>query len=405
MIGAEMMGKRRRNGEGSICKRKDGRYQCQAIVGISDDGKVKRKTLYGKNESEVIDKLNQLLIQVKQNSYIEPTKMTLSEWLNKWMTNYKKLTLKRTTWELYNILIEKHIKPEIGGIKLSKLQTGHIQGLYSKKSQEGSRADNRPGSLSPKSIRHIHTVIRSALEQALRERLISINPADAAVLPRNYRKEMKILDIQGITKFLSAAKGSRYYTAFLLILATGLRRGEALGLRWKDIDLQKGVINVKQQLVRVKGGFMFSDLKTELSRRMVAIDDDIVQELKEHMESQMLERQKNHQIYEKNDLVFCSEIGKPIPPRNFVRYFKAILKKAGLDEIRLHDLRHTYATMVLGQGISHKTLQENLGHYSASFTIEMYGHNTQDMKRDAAEKVGSLLKKCVDKEITPDERG
>jgi integrase len=170
-----------------------------------------------------------------------------------------------------NRLVEKHIKPAIGFIKLCKLQTGHLQNLYSEKMKDGARADNRPGGLSPKTVRHIHTVIHSSLEQAFKERIIPLNVADAVVLPKNPRKEMKTLDKEGVAAFLKEAKTSRYYTAFLLTLATGLRRGELLGLRWKEVDLENGLINVTQQLVRVAGGNEFTDLKTRLSKRRVVI--------------------------------------------------------------------------------------------------------------------------------------
>jgi integrase len=403
--GVKKMGKRRGNGEGSICKRKDGLWQCQMIVGADTNGKPIRKTYYGKSRKEVQDKLSGVISKVNTNTYIEPTKIIFADWLDKWINEYMKMSLKKTTWELYKTLIEKHIKPTIGTIKLCKLQTGHLQNLYSEKLKDGARADNKPGGLSPKSVRHIHTVIHSSLDQALRERIIAINPADAVVLPKNPKKEMKTLDEAGITSFLQAAKSSRYYTAFLLSLGTGLRRGELLGLTWKNVDLENGIINVVQQLVRVSGGQEFSDLKTKLSRRKLAIDNAMVKALKEHRKNQLVERQKNWQLFENNDLVFCSEIGKLVPPRNFVRYFKAILKKASLEDIRLHDFRHTYSLMVLKLGGSLKGLQENLGHYSPSFTLDMYGHDSQDMKRDSAEKVGAMLKLCVNKEITPLKRG
>jgi integrase len=270
--------KRRGNGEGSICRRKDGLWQCQAIVGVNGKGQPIRKTLYGKSRKEVQDKLNDVIVKTGKNLYVEPARITFSEWLDRWIEEYMKMSLKKTTWELYHTLVEKHIKPAIGFIKLCKLQTGHLQNLYSEKMKDGARADNRPGGLSPKTVRHIHTVIHSSLEQAFKERIIPLNVADAVVLPKNPRKEMKTLDKEGVAAFLREARASRYYTAFLLTLATGLRRGELLGLRWKEVDLENGLINVTQQLVRVAGGNEFTDLKTRLSKRRVVIDNAIIRE-------------------------------------------------------------------------------------------------------------------------------
>lgn len=404
------MGKRktRGNGEGSICKRKDGSWQGQVSVGKDENGKPKRVTYYGKTRKEVQDKVTATLAKIQTSTYILPSNMTLGVWLDRWIENYMKDSLKATTWESYKIQINSHIKPALGNIQLSKLQTWDLQRLISQKQSEG-RCDGKVGGLSNKSIRYIHTVIHSALQQAVRERLIPYNPADVVKLPRKIQQEIQLLDDDSIRLFLMEAKkvkrfitdkeearDIRNYLAYCLTLHTGLRRGELLGLRWNDVDLTKQVIRVKQQVLRTKEGLIFDVPKSSRSVRTIPVSGGIVGELKRYKTLQNEEKLLAGRLYnKKNDLVFCSEIGTPKDPRSSTRHFENVLKSANLEKVHFHSLRHTFAVNCLRQGVDIKTLSEMLGHHSAAFTLEVYCHVLDEMKVDAAEKIGSFLKSCV----------
>lgn len=399
------MSKRRGNGEGSICKRKDGLWQCQVTTGFDDNGKPKRKTYYGKTREEVRDKLNEALMKVKTKTFKEPAKYTFGEWVDIWLNDYMKNSLRKTTWESYETQVRLHIKPTLGSIKLVKLQPVQIQRLYNEKREEKSA----------RTVRYIHQVINGALEQAFKERLIDFNPASAVKLPRDSKKEMKTLSKEEVRIFLETAKEQTekamekkdagacfYYTAYFLVLNTGLRRGEILGLKWKDIDFKKGTLRISRQLVRVKGGFEFTEPKTPLSNRVIPLSNVVIRELERYRYIQTRERLKIGTIYEDNDLICCTKIGRPIEPTNFIRNFKGVLKKAGLDEtLRFHDLRHTYAVLAASKGIDVKTIQESLGHHSPAFTMEVYGHSTSDMKKEAAEKMSTLFIQPIEKENSP----
>jgi len=386
------MAKRRGDGEGSITKRKDGRWQGSVLVGYNPEtGRPKRKYFYGRTRKEVQEKINEVALKVQAGTYREPSKLTVAEWFTTWLNDYMKPSLRPTTWESYKYQVNGHIIPALGHLKLAQLQTAHIQRLYNEK-LHGGRLDGKDGGLSPKSVRYIHTVIHSALEQAKKEGMVTINPADAVKLPKREQKEIKYLDMADAAIFLAMAKESKHFAAFYLALNTGMRRGELLGLRWKDIDFEAGQLTVNQGLVRVSGqGLVFQEPKTKLSNRVINLAPAVVQVLKEHKKRQNETRLKAGGAYREDlGLVFANELGEPICPRAFTRVFERLIKKAGLD-VTFHGLRHTFATLALEQGVDVKTIQETLGHHSSAFTMDVYSSVTAKMKREAADKVGNLL--------------
>ncbi len=383
------MAKRRSNGEGSITKRPDGTWMAQVSVGRDPaTGKLKRKTFYGKTRQEVSKKITGVIHEIQTGNYIEPALITLGQWLNDWLKG-RKPHITESTWQAYEVMIRCHINPNIGGIKLKDLRTRDIQNLLNAKLENG-RVDGK-GGLSTRVIKYIYSTLQSALKQAVKERLITHNVADAIELPKQKKQEMKILTKENISVFMETAKNSIHYPAFLLELSTGLRRGELIGLRWEDIDFHNGILRVKQQIVRCKKGLIISEPKTEKSKRTISLHKGILEKLKEHKKHQNELKLLLGPAYQDNGLVFCTEDGKPLDPRNFVRHFESVLKKAGLKHIRFHDMRHTFATMALQSGIPAKTIQEFLGHSTISVTMDTYSHVTPEMQSEAANIIGNIL--------------
>ena len=420
------MARRRGAGEGSIYKRKNGKgkskWAASITIGQDDKGKPKRKTFYGETREEVKNKLNEVLSKISHGTYREPAKIKFSEWLDTWLNDYKKRHLRTTTWESYESHSRLHIKPAIGYIKLSQLTTTHLQRLYNDK-LDGGRSDNKKGGLSAKSVKEIHGVIYGALEQAKKEGMIIINPADAVVLPKVEKPEIKFFDSEEVAIFLTAARETHYFVAYYLELATGLRRGELLGLRWKDVDLEYKSITVTQGLLRSKDGLIFQPPKTKQSHRTISIPVGVTTELKNHKKKQAEIKLKAGEAWHKelifltrkpepNDLVFTNEIGQPVDPRALTRHFERLIERINKDieiageekcwkqedietkklkRISFHDLRHTYATLSLQQGVDMKTTQENLGHFDPGFTLSVYSGVTNRMKQKSTDKIGELL--------------
>ncbi|NLX92159.1 MAG: site-specific integrase [Firmicutes bacterium] len=393
------MAKRRGNGEGSITKRKsDGRWQGYVTVGYDvETGKPKKKYFYGKTRKEVQELVNEALGKVQAGTYREPSKLTMAEWLTTWLNDYMRPSLRPTTWENYEIQVRRHILPALGHLRLSQLQTSNLQKLYNDKLSNGGRLDGKEGGLSPRTVRYIHTLIHAALEQAKKEGMITINVADAVKLPHDPKKEIQCLDTEGVKRFLAAARETKHFPAYFLALNTGLRRGELLGLRWKDVDLKAGSITVNQGLVRTKQGLVLQEPKTKLSNRTIGISPQVVSVLKEHKKRQNEERLAAGTAYNtKNHLVFCNELGEPLCPRGFTRHFERVLKRAGLEgKVTFHGLRHTFATLSLQEGAAARTVQEALGHHKAAFTLDVYSSVTAKMKKEATDRIGSLLASCL----------
>ena len=385
---------RRGNNEGSIRRRKDGTWEGRVTVGYDDEGKPIRKSFYGKDRETVAQKINQALNKVYTSSYFEPSRATIKEWLQEWLKG-RKAHIAESTHSTYETMIKVHIAPTIGSIKIKDIKTREIQNLLNEK---------LAGGLSARTVKYIYQTINAGLRQAVKERLIYYNPAEHVELPKQESKEMRTFTVEELKRFFEVAKDSPHYTAYYLDLATGLRRGELLGLRWKDIDLEKETLSVWQQLVksREKPRLKLKETKTPKSKRTVKLDPATIALLKFHKKRQEKLRESlgeycskvNPDGYQDQDLVFCIGNGKPIDPDNFRRHFNLILEKAELPRARIHDLRHTYATLALEAGVDIKTLQESLGHTSIAITGDIYGHVTDRMREEAASKVGGVLAGC-----------
>lgn len=361
-------------------------------------GKPKRVFFYGKTRQEVAEKLSTALNNRMNGTFVEPNKVTVGKWLKTWLENYMKPHLRPTTWQSYEALMSQHVIPAIGEVKLKNLQTCDLQGLYKAKLESG-RLD-RKGGLSARTVRYIHSVVFEALEQAVKEQLVVRNVAEAVTLPREEKKEIQPLTSEQVGEFLASIRDERHYPALLLELSTGLRRGELLALRWEDVDLKAGNLKVRQSLVRIhsekgaekKTELVFQEPKTKHSKRTIPLTAGVLKELKAHKARQAQEKLFLGQGYQDNGLVFCMEDGRPIEPRNFTRRFDGYLERAGIPHVRFHDLRHTFATLMLELDEHPKVVQEILGHSKISMTIDTYSHVMPGIKERAMAKLDSVLK-------------
>jgi integrase len=385
------MAKRRGDGEGSIYfDKKRNLWVAELMIGWKEvidrkTGKLRQKKnilkLYGKERNEVRDKLAEVVSSRAQGTFVEPQKVTVAEWLDTWLNDYKKMSLRLITWEGYATIIKVHIKPEIGSLPLKSLRPEHLQRLYNAKFESG---------LSPRMVRYIHTVIHGALKQAVKNGLVPRNVSEATSLPKQKKKEARVLSVEEQEKLVKAFEGERLGIAFYTLLGTGLRRGELLGLRWQDVNLKDGVIHVRQTLVPVSGGFIFQEPKTKQSKRDVPLPTKLQKALKVHQKQQEWEKRIAGDAYQDHGLVFCREDGQPIKPRDFNAAFEVVTEKAGVN-INLHGLRHTFATRCLEQGIDAKTVSELLGHSTITITLDTYTHVMPERKRDAAAKLNEVL--------------
>ena len=305
--------------------------------------------------------------------------MPFGDWIDFWYQNFCKLTVKPKTQACYENRIYTHIIPEIGKIPLNKLTQNDLQQLYTKLKKSGrKRLTEKYGEgLSDRMVRSCHTTCRAALEKAVAEGLITTNPAIGCKLPPKKSKEMQVLTQEEIMRFLIQAKAEGYYELFLLELTTGMRRGEILGLKWSDLNMQTGDLHISRQVVKVKGKTIVSTLKTKSSVRTIRLAKEMVElltELKETTESEWM---------------FPSPVKEDAPrdPSAVYRRFQLILERANCKKVRFHDLRHTFATMAIENGMDVKTLSAMIGHVSAETTLDIYSHITDTMQQQAAVKI------------------
>lgn len=373
-------------GSGSIRQRKNGLWEGRYMVGYKDDGGIKSHSIYGKSKREVREKLNAILTEIQTNNYIEPSQTTVKEWLKVWLTEYK-INVRHSTWTKYQEHIEQHLNPLIGDVRLDKLTIPQIQKAYNHLL--------RVRGLSPKSVKNIHGVLHGALEQAKVNGYLRINPSDGVVLPRVEKPILKTMDSQDVTAFLQAIRGDFYEYPLFVSLFTGLREGELLGLTWDCVDFEHGslLINKQHGRTRYETEFHFSELKTGHSRTLTPANAV--------MEVLQMQKQRQTDWAEMagaawdnpENLVFTNELGRYINNKTLYMNFKRIAKNLGMPTMRLHDLRHTFAVNSLQAGDDIKTVQENLGHTTASFTLATYAHATPGMKRESAKRMDSFIQR------------
>lgn len=355
------------------------------------DGSRRQKwhTVHG-TKKDAERELARLITEIETGAYVEPTKFTLAELLERWLVDYARPNVAGKTYERYAEIVRKTLIPALGHHPLTRLQPLHIQAFYSDMLENGKK--NGKGGLSAQTVRHYHRVLHKALRDAVRWRLLARNPADAVEAPRVVRKEMKVLDASQVGHLLESSKGSRFYVPIVLAVATGLRRGEILALLWEDMDLDAGILTVRRSLEHTKAGVKFKQPKTAKSRRMVALPEMAIAPLKRHREEQALQKLMLGPVYQDTGLVCTEADGRMIIPDHLTRVFPSVVKRAGLPPIRFHDLRHTHATLMLQLGIHPKIVSDRLGHSTINLTMDTYSHVMPQMQEEAARKLNDVLR-------------
>ena len=376
------MSKKRGNGEGTIARRKNGLWYAQYVI-YGQEGR-KRRTLYGKTRQEVATKLAKALADREGGLLIDAGKLTLEEYLERWLSDAVEPAAAHRTYHNYRLQVRRHIDPTLGAVRLKALSPAHVQGLYRSKLDAG---------LSPSSVRYVHAVLHRALRLAVKWSLVPRNVAESVELPRAVKKEIRALSPKQARALLDTARGDRLEALYVLALSCGLRHGELLGLRWSDVDIEARTLGVMRQLQRMRDGSGLRFLPTKNAKeRSIRLTEGAAEALKAHRKRQLEERLKAGGLYQDQGLVFATTIGTPMEPSNVVgRSFKPMLEAAGLPDIRFHDLRHTCATLMLGEGVHPKVAQERMGHSAIAVTMNTYSHVMPDVQDQAAAALDAAL--------------
>lgn len=374
------MAKRGQN-EGSIYKRKDGRWAGAISLGYQN-GKPKRKTFYGETRKEVQEKLTVALRDAQQGLPISTDKQTVAQFLDSWLTNTIKRTVRPRTFAGYEQTIRLHVKPTIGRILLQKLSPQHVEAMLNELELKG---------LGLRTVAYTRTVLRTALNQALKWGLVARNAASLVDPPRYKAKEISTLTSEEIQMFLEAIKDNRLETLYFIALALGLREGEALGLRWQDIDFTNKKLMVKFAIQRFDGKLQLVEPKTERSKRTLPLTEIIITSLRNHGRKQLSEKLLAGSNWVETDLVFTTTKGTPLDGSTVIHRLQKILQDAGLPKYRFHDLRHSCASLLLSQGVPARTIMEILGHSQINLTMNTYAHVMPEMKTEAISLMDNIL--------------
>lgn len=388
------------NGEGSIYKRVRGGKQAGYIGAVSYTDEVgisKRHMVYGKTRREVVDKMKAVRARLDNGAAVKDSRRTVRDWLAHWRaTTLAASDRKASTRELYGNLSRRHLETgDFGGIRLDRLKPSDVEALVLT-----MRAKTKPAkvsgadpvrALSDATIRQVYTVLRAGLDGAVRDGLLAKNPAAAVKRPGVARKEARHVNTVDVTKLLLCAEGLRYRNVLVLIAGTGMRRGEALALHWSDVDLDGGALVVRGTLGRVEGRLVISEPKTDRSRRSVPIAAPLVAMLREHRVTQQTEKQAAGDQWTDEDLVFATEFGTAVDPRNVLRTVQIAAQKAGITEVGVHTLRHSAAVAWLEGGTHIKAVADLLGHSSIAITGDVYGHTSDTTARSAVDALADQL--------------
>ena len=390
------MAKRRPQGDGTIRKRSDGRCEARIIIGHKNDGSPMYKSAFAKTQKSALKQLHQLLDLYRDVDLTEECRMTLGEWMDKWLDEYMIFTIKENTIKGYRSQIDHQIKPFIGHKQLASLTTADIQKFYNKIKKEG-RVHPHPihgHVLSDSMVRKIHMMLHEAMEVAVRERYIVRNPTDNTTIPKKTTTEKQVLDDSQLNRFLEAIQGEPYWHDFFYVeVMTGLRRGEICGIKWSDIDFNEGTLCIKRSVsTKEGGGVSIGETKTDAGVRTIIMPPSV---------ATLLWKKRSDAI---NEWVFphYTNPSDPLHPSSAYKKLKTLLKRLELPLLRFHDLRHTFATQATDGGVDPKTLAGILGHTDASFTLDTYTHVTSDMQRGASAIVNNMMQQFL---ITEENNG
>lgn len=375
-----------------------GDYTWAFIVDIGRDahGRRRQRQRQGFDSKQDAEKaLRQLLTKVDTDQLVETSDLTVRQYLvEEWLPTIRPPKVRPSTYHSYQAELKRHLIPHLGGVRLQKLHAVQLNKLYAHLLEEG-RMDGE-GGLSARTVRYVHTILRRALKDAVRWGRLERNPADLADPPKQDRAHgghMRTWDASQQKRFLEYVAEDRLAAAWTLLITTGMRRGEILGLRWTDVDLDNARLAVRQTYVSVDGNAQFSEPKTRKSRRSIDLDGRTVQALRDWRKAQDEDREEwtAAGAWEEHGLVFTQRNGRPLDPDHFSQDFVRLSKEAGLPRIRLHDVRHSHATLLLAAGVNPKVASERLGHHSVAFTLDVYSHVVPGMQAEAAEKIADLI--------------
>lgn len=376
---------KRAKNEGSIRERKDGRFEVRVTAGYDfKTGKSKRISYYTKTKAEAVKKLHEAEYDIHFNNHIDPTSTKLIDWLNLWLNKYMKNSLKQSTYTSYKGYIDNHLAPAFPTLKLKDLSTMLLQDFYNYKiTQEG---------MSPKTISNLHRCLHKALKQAVLERYIDFNPCDNVSLPREQKPQIEILTREEQQRLMYTSQHFRYGVFIRFTLATGLRLGELVGLRWEDIDTKKSMVSIRRTINRLpkidyngignSTEIVIQEPKTKNSIRSIPILKVILDELMQWRNVQLADAATAGSAYNDSGFIITHQLGGYIEPRNFKKFYDEILKASGLGHYTFHALRHTFASRALEQGMDYKTLSTILGHSSVAFTLDRYTHVLDSQKHE-----------------------
>jgi integrase len=375
---------RRGNGEGSITRhKKSGKWMARYTVETPTGPR--RRTIYADTRKEAGEKLAKALSDRADGIVVDDKNLTVGEYLDRWLSDAVRGTVRESTYSRDKYLATNHVKPSIGRVKLKNANALHLTRLYRERMDSG---------LSPSTVQKIHHVLHKALSQAVRWDLIPRNPADSVTAPAPTTKEMHPLSAEEARRLLEAARGDRLEALYVLAVHTGMRRGELLGLKWDDVDLDSQTVRIRRTLTRTDNGrrLALGEPKTRKSRRTVRLTQRAVEALRSHRKRQLEEKLMVGSLYQDRGLVFAGEGGGLINPSNLrQRSFVPLTKRAGLRQITFHDLRHTCASLLFQRNVHPKFVQELLGHASVAITLDTYSHMLPGMGGEAADAIGAAL--------------
>lgn len=378
-----MAGKRRANawGAGSVHKRKDGRWTAQVYV-TDSTGRRSRRTLYGSARADVEEKLSALLEAKARHEPIAPSQLTVATYLREWLETMVRPRVRPTTFANYEWYVEKYLAPDLGAKALGALSARQVRVYLDSLRHRG---------VGDRSVQYVHSTLRAALEDAVREELLPKNVAKLVRVRRPTKREVVPLSVEEVRTLLAHHREHRLLPMLTVFALLGLRRSEVLGLKWSDVDLDQGSLRIVRGVQRVNGDLIELPTKTQRSRRTIPLPGIVADVLREHQKQQEVDRAALAGTWPASDYVFTSSVGTAIDPRNCTRLVQNACRDAGVRIVRLHDFRHGCISVLLELGVPPRTAMEIVGHTTLEMTMNVYGHVNLDSKRQAMDQLGSLF--------------